>query len=128
RSQSIRARLEVEPDQPPASPLIAPASFTSRSVTPPESWLVSRKSTRFQTLVNSGWWSAFSAWRATRARKPNASLKSLNLKVRASALPPSSNAQPSGASISDSPVLHRLIAPSRLLDARQPVQIEPWPQ
>src|SRR6185312_15007391 len=64
--------------QPAAILPMALARSTSRSVTPPASWLVSRKSTRFHTLVNSGWWSAFSAWRATRARKPNASLKSLN--------------------------------------------------
>src|SRR6476619_1458115 len=43
-----------------------------------------RKSTRFHTFVNSGWWSTCSACSATRARKPNASLKSLSLKVRVS--------------------------------------------
>src|SRR5688500_2079970 len=68
-------------------------------MSPPESWLVRRKSTRVQTLVKSGWWSAFSAWSATRVRNANASLKSLNLTVRTSALPLSSRAQPSGISI-----------------------------
>src|SRR3546814_916056 len=39
-------------------------------------------STRFQTLDQLGWWLALSAARATRVMKPNASLKSRNLKLR----------------------------------------------
>src|SRR6185369_14273970 len=40
--------------QSPANRLIASASATSRGVTPPVSCVLSRKSTRFQTLVISG--------------------------------------------------------------------------
>ena len=79
----------------PAGRSPRPARRRARSPRP-QSWLVRRKSTRFQTLVNSGWWSTFSACIATRVRKAKASAKSLNVKLRTSALPPSSSVQPSG--------------------------------
>ena len=54
RPHAVASTFHPKPDI-HANRLIASASFTSRSVTPPASWLVRRKSTRFQTLVNSGW-------------------------------------------------------------------------
>ena len=56
---------------------IASASSMSRCDSPCASCVVSVIATRFQTLVHSGWWSAFSAISATCVMKPNASGKSV---------------------------------------------------
>src|SRR4051812_22073092 len=74
---------------------MASAISSSRSVSPPSSWLTRSMVTLFHEFDQSGWWFAFSAARATRVMKPNASEKSANSISRWKA--PSTPAQPSGA-------------------------------
>jgi nitrogen fixation NifU-like protein len=66
----------------PRAASIALASFTSRSVISPLSWLTRSMTTLFHELDQSGWWSAFSASRATIAMKPKASTKLANSSSR----------------------------------------------
>src|SRR5690349_4446459 len=74
---------------------MAVASSKSRLDRPPASWVVSVISTLFQTLRHSGWWSRFSASKATRHMKPHAWLKSLNVNSFEMAAP--ARAQPGRA-------------------------------
>lgn len=70
------------------------ARFMSRSERPAHSWVLRVMWTLLYTLNHSGWWSSFSACRATLVMKPNALLKSLKWNCLKIASRPSNSFHP----------------------------------
>lgn len=70
------------------------AKFMSRSERPAHSWVLKVMWTLLYTLNHSGWWSSFSACRATLVMKPKALLKSLKWNCLKMASRPSSSFHP----------------------------------
>src|SRR5439155_1134719 len=79
RAHEGRPELARGPREEDPHPSIFRASRKSRSVSPPESWLVRVRVTRSYSIRKSGWWSASSARTATRLTKAMADLKPSNL-------------------------------------------------
>jgi hypothetical protein len=105
--RSIRARRSVRrAGWAGRAPGCGPASWKSRSVRPPSSWLDRARVTVFQRMSMSGWWPAASAAEATSLTNTIAWAKSSRTKVLAIWLPrrsqPGRRCRPSATAVSSS--------------------------